>query len=101
VVETEDGRRLAGVAVRVTNVGGRPTSDSGEFTIPLPPQFEPGSEVEFYVAGWIIKNPYQGKEFVPKNTTATIHIIVVRNANRDQGEHAADSQPKAGRRAIR
>jgi hypothetical protein len=78
VVETSDGTRLSGVDVRVTNVGGRPTSDSGEFTIPLPEQFEPGSEIEFYVAGWKIINLYDGKTWVPKSETATIHIIVVR-----------------------
>ncbi len=83
VVETSDGTRLPGVDVRVTNVGGQPTSDSGEFTISLPEQYEPGSEIEFYVAGWKITNLYEGKTWVPKGETVTIHIIVSR-ASRDQ-----------------
>jgi hypothetical protein len=78
VVETEDGRRLAGVSVRVTNAGDRPTLDSGEFQIPLPSEFGPGAQIEFYIKGWVIKSPYQGREFVPREPTATIHIIVVR-----------------------
>jgi hypothetical protein len=80
VVETEDGRRLAGVSVRVTNVGDRPTSNSGEFRIPLPPEFDPGTEIEFYIAGWTIKSPYQARDWLPKVPTTPMHIIVARAA---------------------
>jgi hypothetical protein len=89
------------VDIRVTNVGGGPTSDSGEFTIALPPQLEPGSEIEFYVAGWTIKNPYHGKEFVPRSPIATIHIVVVRKANRDQKQQSNASHPKARDRTTK
>jgi hypothetical protein len=76
IVETSDGTRLTGVNVRITGVGDRPTSDSGEFVITLPSQYEPGIEVEFYVAGWRIINLDEGKIYLPKYDTAVIHIKV-------------------------
>jgi hypothetical protein len=102
VVETSDGTRLPGVDVRVTNVGGRPTSESGEFTIPLPEQFEPGSEIEFYIAGWKIINLYDGKTWLPKSEAATIHIIVVRMGSApDDSLRNAHAKNTASSRRLR
>ena len=96
VVETSDGTRLPKVDIRITNVGSRPTSDAGEFTIPLPEQFEPGTEVEFYVAGWVINSPVGGKTWVPKSETATIHIVVIRRdgvlRSRSNNAHAKNAE---------
>lgn len=86
VLETEDGTRLPKVDVRVTNVGGGPTLDSGEFTIILNGDYEPGSEIEFKVAGWDIKSPFQGRIWLPKSKTATIHIIVTKIPTPEQHE---------------
>lgn len=78
IVETSDGTRLAGVDVRVTGVEGHPTSDTGEFEFELPSQYEPGVEIEFYIAGWKIVNLDEGRTYVPKYDTAVIHIKVSR-----------------------
>jgi len=84
VVETTDGTRLPGVDVRVTNVGGGPTTGAGEFNITLPREIEPGSEIEFYVAGWKIANLDDGKIFLPKSEMAVIHIKVSRTISYQQ-----------------
>jgi len=78
VVQTAEGIRLADVDVRVVGVGGKPTSETGEFVFTLPGEFEPGSEIEFFVAGWNITNLDSGKTYVPKSETAVIHIKVSR-----------------------
>ena len=100
VVETSDGTRLPGVDIRVTNVGGKPTSDSGEFTISLTDQLEPGSEIEFYVAGWTINSPYEGKIWIPKDETVTIHIVVSRT-DRDAPFPLKNSRTKSTRNTRR
>ncbi len=98
VVQTEDGTRLAGVSVRVTHVAGRPTSDVGEFKIPLTSQYQPGSEVLFDVPGWIIKNPIQGREFVPLSPTACVIIVVIPKPNHAREQHAKPkTDPITGR----
>ena len=78
VVQTSGGTRLPDVDVRVVGVGGKPTSDTGEFIFALPAEFESGSVIEFFVVGWNITNLDNSKTYIPKSETAIIHIKVSR-----------------------
>ena len=81
VVETLDGKRLPHVTVRVTNMGGTATTDSGEFTIRLKSGIEPGDPVQLSVSDWVITSPWEGRTFVPKRDTDKVHVRVVRKGD--------------------
>jgi tetratricopeptide repeat protein len=82
VVETLDGKRLSHVTIRITNVGGTTTSDSGEFTLELPPSFVPGQPIEFSLLGdWVISSPWEGRSFVPVFGAEAIHVRVGRKGD--------------------
>jgi hypothetical protein len=96
MVQTESGRPLGGISVRVTLVGDCPTRDSGEFRITLPQQLQPGSQIELHVKGWKIKSPYGGLEFVPRDEMAVIHIVVA-----DTADYESDLPPEKTAHAHR
>jgi tetratricopeptide (TPR) repeat protein len=69
-VEAWKGDRLTGVTVRVTNAGDALSSRTGEFTIPLPAEHEPGTPIyiELIDGGqpWIVVRPWGGWGYVPE-----------------------------------
>src|SRR5882724_2709000 len=74
VVETNNGKPLPRTTVRVTNIGGAVTSDSGGFVIQLPPDFQAGDPVELSVGDdWIILSPWEGRSYVPRRQTDVLH----------------------------
>ncbi|HMD99609.1 MAG TPA: tetratricopeptide repeat protein [Terriglobia bacterium] len=84
VVETKDGKPVARVEVRVTNAGGTVSSDSGEFAIPLPSQFEPGDPIIFRVRNWVVIDPFvgtSGKTYIPKSSAESVKIVVARKGD--------------------
>jgi len=84
VVETMDGKPVARVEVRVTNVGGTLSSDSGEFTIPLPSQLEPGDPILFRVKDWVVIDPFvgaSGRTYVPRSSVEPMKIVVARKGD--------------------
>jgi len=85
VVERTDGRPVAHVGVRVTNVGGTLSSDSGEFTIPLPSQLEPGDPILFRVKDWVVVDPFvgaSGRTYIPRSNVEPMKIVVARKGDR-------------------
>jgi Tetratricopeptide repeat len=81
IVETIDGKRLRHEDVRVTNIGGTVTSDSGEFAFVLPSDLRPGDPIELSVANWVIISPWQGRTFVPRRKADIIQIRVRRKGD--------------------
>jgi hypothetical protein len=82
VVETSNGNRLRKAEVRATTVGGTVTSDSGEFVGHLPPDFAPGDPIELTLGDdWITTSPWEGRTFVPRRATDTIHLRVGRKGD--------------------
>jgi len=64
-VETLEGDRLPNATIQIANVGSVTTSASDEFTIPLPPSFQPRDRLRFSLgADWIIVSPWAGATFV-------------------------------------
>lgn len=83
-VETTNGKPVPHVQVRVTNVGETISSDSGEFTIPLPSQFEPGDPIILRVKDWVVVDPFvgaSGKTYIPKSSVEPIKIVVARRGD--------------------
>ncbi len=77
VVETLEGKRLPNMTIRVTNIGGTTTSDSGEFVFYLPPDVAPGQPIQLSLGGdWIISSPWEGRTFVPMLGTDSIQVRV-------------------------
>jgi hypothetical protein len=84
MVETTSGKPLPHVELRVVGVGSTLTSDSGEFTLTLPPQFTPGAPLLLRVKGWVVIDPYEGengKTYVRKDVTEAIKILVARKGD--------------------
>ena len=55
-VETASGDRLKHVMLRINNAGGKETTDTGEFSMPLPSGLGPGDPVVFYVDEYIVQD---------------------------------------------
>lgn len=84
VVETADGKPVPHVEVRITNAGGTISSDSGEFAIALPSQYEPGDPIIVRVNDWIVFDPFVGtggKTYIPKSTVEPMIIRVARKGD--------------------
>jgi tetratricopeptide (TPR) repeat protein len=82
VVETIGGKRLPHVQIRITNIGGTTTTDSGEFIFDVAPRFFPGQSIEFSIGGdWVIESPWEGRTFVPLSGTDPIHVRVARRGD--------------------
>jgi len=77
VVQTLDGKPLPHVTIRMTNISGTTTTDSGEFTFNLSPKIVPGQPIELSLEGdWVISSPWEGRTFVPMLGTDVIHVRV-------------------------
>jgi hypothetical protein len=79
-VQTLIGERLPGVEVRMMDVGGSVTSDTGEFSIgELPPNVQPGQSIILFVKHqeWVIASPYEGRTQMPQ-PGVSIQIVVAR-----------------------
>src|SRR5436305_1478409 len=80
-VETIDGERVPHVEVRITNVKGAETSDTGEFEIRgLPPKIQPGWPIVLDVKKWIVTDPYigqRGRMFMP-NPQVVVEPFVIK-----------------------
>jgi tetratricopeptide (TPR) repeat protein len=87
VVETLDGKRLPHVTIRITNVGGTTTSDSGEFAFQAL-NVAPGQAILLTLENdWVISSPWEGRTFVPMLATDP---ILVRVAHRGDPRLLAD-----------
>jgi hypothetical protein len=78
-VRLRDGKRLAHVSVRIGNVGTTVSTDSGEFAIPLPDDFQPGDPILISVDNYIVMQPFvgsRGKLFLPKSAKEQIEVVV-------------------------
>lgn len=96
VVENLDGKRVPNIEVRVTNVGGTVSSDSGEFAIPLIASFNPGDAIELSVPdAWVIISPWEGRTFVPRRGADTIHVRVAR-----KGDSAVLANPQVVEKIV-
>jgi hypothetical protein len=80
-VELPDGQRVTHTEVRVDGGSGTVTTDSGEFRMLLPDNFQPGIPVLLHVKGWVVIDPFigrRGRTYVPKDDHEEIAVIVVR-----------------------
>jgi tetratricopeptide (TPR) repeat protein len=77
VVETLEGKPLSHMGIRIRNMGGTTTTDSGEFIFKLGPKIAPGQSIELAVEGdWVISSPWEGRTFVPLTGNSPIHVRV-------------------------
>jgi hypothetical protein len=84
VVETTNGKPVPHAEIRVTDVSGTLTSDSGEFTISLPAQLQPGDLILLRVTDWVIIDPFvgtSGATFLPRNSFEPMKVVVAQKGD--------------------
>lgn len=81
MVLTTSGTPVAHVMVVVTNAGSTATTNHGEFSVPLPPAFQPGFPMTLSVDGWVVESPWEGHGFVPASVAFPLEVRVVRSGD--------------------